>query len=57
MYMQNFVWINKKIKDGGSILSMSKGDQLDHFSSCSVLTSFQSSTYSTKVNPLFIWML
>jgi hypothetical protein len=27
MYMQNFVWINKKIKDGGSILSMSKGDQ------------------------------
>lgn len=42
MYMQNFVQINKKIKHGGSILSMSKGDQLDHFWNFSVFAGSQS---------------
>jgi len=37
-----FVWINKKIKDGGSILSISRGDQLNHSSNCSVIVGSQS---------------
>ncbi len=37
-----FMWINKNIKDGGSILSMSRGDQLNNSSSCSVFASSQS---------------
>jgi len=37
-----FVWINKNIRDGGSILSMSKGDQLNHSSSCNVFVGSQS---------------